>query len=270
MQKKGKHYEISTVYDYGLSLFTNFGMADELGGTMKIEKKILEIMKEIVSLDKTKKNEKQGYNYTPGEDVLHEVRQAMIKHGLVLTSECTNIQTEPFETTGGSKMLLTTACMVYRLHDVDSEEKREYKYHGIGQDSGDKGLYKAYTAGLKYFLRDTFLIPFGLNPEDEKQETTKETTKEPKEFKKLGNSLTDKQHALLRLYFNNAGFKTNLWSMLNTYFEVDHTSKIDIEKFDKFMLDVAETIQREPKDKITENEFLLIGDMIMKKVGGAE
>ena len=36
---------------------------------------------------------------------------------------------------------------------------------GAGDDGADKGLYKAYTGAVKYFLMKTFLIPTGDDPE---------------------------------------------------------------------------------------------------------
>jgi hypothetical protein len=39
------------------------------------------------------------------------------------------------------------------------------EWRGSGQDEGEKGLYQAYTGGLKYFLLDLFLLPTFDDPE---------------------------------------------------------------------------------------------------------
>jgi hypothetical protein len=49
--------------------------------------------------------------------------------------------------------------------DSESGERHDCEWAGQGDDGADKGVYKAYTGALKYFLMKTFLIPTGDDPE---------------------------------------------------------------------------------------------------------
>ena len=52
---------------------------------------------------------------------------------------------------------------------------------GEGMDKGDKGIYKAQTGALKYYLSVTFMVATGDDPEqDDKKEAKTETKAETK------------------------------------------------------------------------------------------
>ncbi len=77
---------------------------------------------------------------------------------------------------------LTTVKMTFTFVDGESGEQYSVTYYGTGDDKGDKGVYKAYTGCLKYFLMKTFLVPTGDDPEadsetDQRAEGKGETAK---------------------------------------------------------------------------------------------
>lgn len=55
--------------------------------------------------------------------------------------------------------------MRFTVADSDTGEKIEGTVYGRGQDNMDKGIYKALTGALKYWLTTAFLIPTGDDPE---------------------------------------------------------------------------------------------------------
>jgi hypothetical protein len=154
---------------------------------------------------------------------------------------------------------------VYHISDTESDETMAYNYYGMGQDMGDKGLYKAYTAGLKYFLRDTFLIPFGLNPEDEKHEPVKEVkqvTKKP--ITRNDDKITEPEAKFLYVIIKETKLPMDKVLAL---FDAKTTYEVTPAQFRAFMGEVETVIGREAKN-ITENEYVLIANMIMTKLGG--
>ena len=69
----------------------------------------------------------------------------------------------------------------YELIDVDTGYSETTVISGEGADRSDKGVYKAYTGILKYYLANTFLVATGDDPE--KPEEKEEPKAEEKSFK---------------------------------------------------------------------------------------
>lgn len=64
------------------------------------------------------------------------------------------------------------------LIDIDTGYFESSYISGDGLDKGDKGLYKAYTGAVKYYLATTFLVPTGDDAEKTKETTETETVSE--------------------------------------------------------------------------------------------
>lgn len=135
-----------------------------------IYRKLLAVMKSIDALEKRGQNKSQGYDYLMAEDVLTEVRQKFAEVGLVVLPSCTSQEIIEGQTAKGTASYLTRVAMQYTICDVDTGEQITLSWHGLGQDTGDKGLYKAYTGGIKYFLRNLLLIPTTDDPENDGSE----------------------------------------------------------------------------------------------------
>lgn len=108
--------------------------------------------------------QKRGYNshhkyyYTTEADLINEVRPLLVKHGLSL-----NIKVSDYIRNGS----LTTVKVSIELVDIDTGWGEASVFYGEGHDSQDKGVYKAYTGAMKYFLMKSLLIPTGDDPEQE-------------------------------------------------------------------------------------------------------
>lgn len=138
--------------------------------TSSIYKKLLNVMKAIGVLEKRGQNRSQGYDYLMAEDVLEEVRQKFGEVGLVLLPTCKTQEIISGQTQKGTANYLTRVEMEYTICDVDTGERLTLSWQGLGQDTGDKGLYKAYTGAIKYFLRNLLLIPTTDDPENDGSE----------------------------------------------------------------------------------------------------
>ena len=127
---------------------------------LKLLKKLHKVMTELEGIAKTGYNEFHKYKYATEADVMHALRDRLIENNLFILPTATNIDVE----TSGSKFL-TNIAMGYTIYDVESGESLETSWLGQGIDSGDKGLYKAFTGGHKYFLMKTFFLPTDADPE---------------------------------------------------------------------------------------------------------
>lgn len=120
-----------------LNLWQKIAQARELIGVVKKEGK--------VAFKST------NYNYQRAEDIELAVREALMKVGLVL------LPTE-FYVEADANNIITTV-QTYRLVDTDNGEYVHLAMGGMGQDSGDKRIYKAETGAFKYLLKQLFMIP---------------------------------------------------------------------------------------------------------------
>lgn len=129
-------------------------------------RKLNEIMKKVGYLQKQGRNEQQKYNFIQEADVINAVRDLMIEKNLMIFQETEEIiVTQSGTTKGGAQKMLTTIKMKYTIVDGDSGEEKVISTGGQGEDTGDKGIYKATTGANKYGLLKLFQIPTGDDPE---------------------------------------------------------------------------------------------------------
>jgi hypothetical protein len=127
--------------------------------------KIARVMADIERVPKSGFNSHHNYAYSTEGDVSDVARKAMSVHNLALVSSIASYETVKGKTKSGSDSYLTNVRVDFKLIDGDSGESHEFSYVGAGQDTGEKGIFKAYTSAKKYALLMTFLIPTGDDPE---------------------------------------------------------------------------------------------------------
>jgi hypothetical protein len=119
-------------------------------------RKLAEVMAEVERIPKSGRNEFHKYDYATEADIVAAVRKLLAERHVMILPGLHEAHREG---------TLTTALMTFTLCDGESGEERTFQWAGTGDDKGDKGLYKAITGGLKYFLLKTFLMPTGDDPE---------------------------------------------------------------------------------------------------------
>lgn len=127
--------------------------------------KLLAIMDDVKGVKKDGKNEFHRYSYAKEEDVVKAVRDAMIKHGVFMATSVTESNHMERKTRKGDAENLVNVKIQATFIDSKSGESITSLWEGDGQDSGDKGIYKAYAGAIKYLLLKTFMIPTGIDPE---------------------------------------------------------------------------------------------------------
>jgi hypothetical protein len=115
------------------------------------------------------------YDYVTAADVIAAVREPLEKAGLAFVARNPSVTRETIKeskTVQGDRGTYETAAMylytmTIEMGLIDSESGYEdvSRWIGEGADTGDKGIPKAFTAALKYFMIQQFLIPTGDDPE---------------------------------------------------------------------------------------------------------
>ncbi len=108
-----------------------------------------------------------NYSYAGEADFIQAIRPAMIKHGVIIhpTKDERPIISETYITSNGKTMNRIIYPQTFRFTHTISGDHFDVAVLGEASDVGDKASNKAMTAGLKYALRQTFLIETGDDPD---------------------------------------------------------------------------------------------------------
>lgn len=124
---------------------------------------------ELGTVPKRGYNKHHNYNYALEADVVAYLGPLMTKYMVVTTVDVLLDQVERIEmnrTSSGATMTLTRLPMKVTFINADNPTERdEVVWIGEGSDTGDKGVYKSYTGGLKYLYLKWFMIATGDDPE---------------------------------------------------------------------------------------------------------
>jgi hypothetical protein len=147
-----------------------------------LTKKMCAVMSQIETLPKNGWNSYHNYAYASDEDVLNLMRGLLANVGLVLFTKPIDIEFRP-----NNIVMLSLEITI-----VDSEtcERETFPWFATAMDKQDKGIYKAVTTGLKYFLLKQFLVSTG-DSESDADHGAKTTKKD--EGKTDSNLATEKQ-----------------------------------------------------------------------------
>lgn len=118
--------------------------------------KLAEVMAEVGRVEKRGYNDFHKYHYVREDDLVEAVRGALSDRQIVMLPSALEAKKE------GN---LTTLHLTFTFVDGETGEAHAAEWFGTGEDKGDKGLYKAYTGAIKYFLMKSFLIPTGDDPD---------------------------------------------------------------------------------------------------------
>jgi hypothetical protein len=106
------------------------------------------------------------YSFAGEADLIASLRPTMLCHGLsVAPVKVTVLEQGRYQTVKGSLLNHVLVAVVYRLTHAASGEAEECEVLGEASDAGDKAAPKAMTGAMKYFLRQTFLIETGNDPD---------------------------------------------------------------------------------------------------------
>jgi hypothetical protein len=147
----------------------------------KLHAKLAEVVAEVGYVAKDGKNEFQNYRYTSAEALLAEVRKPLSAKRVTLMPALRDITEREYQTSKGKASVITTAHVRFTFVDGETGEREECDWAGQGDDPADKGLGKAFTNAIKTFLRETFLIPTGDDPEADSATDSRAADRAPRQ-----------------------------------------------------------------------------------------
>lgn len=148
----------------------------------KLQKKKAKVVGSIQRIAKNGWNDFHKYEYSTESDIKEGVRSLLSEAGLTLDVELISDEKEEVQTRQG-KAWLHTVTMEFILTDNDTGYMDVKRSKGVATDTGDKGLYKAYSGCIKYYLINNFLISTGEKENDPEYGDSEQVFEEPKAAK---------------------------------------------------------------------------------------
>ncbi len=127
---------------------------------LNLYQKLLKITEEVGKIEKTGKNQMQGYSFIEQAQVVAELRPQLAKWGVFIIPETVSRNIERFENKKGTITVHANVTSRYTVVNVDNPEDRFTSEWDAGEamDTSDKATNKATTASHKYFLMKLFNI----------------------------------------------------------------------------------------------------------------
>ena len=137
---------------------------------MNICQRMSAVMTEVGTVEKDKTNSFQHYEYASEFAIKKALQPLLIKYGVLFSLSVTDQTVIEGKDSKGQDRLTTLIDVSYQFTNIDEPaDCVTGKFRSQGQDSGDKGIYKAITGAIKYILTSSFLIPTGEDPEEASQ-----------------------------------------------------------------------------------------------------
>lgn len=223
-------------------------MSEKKVELLKKKNELRKLLKEKGVLERDKKNTFDNYKYFSEAQYKKLFTELFSKVGLELAMSVEELQT--FNVEGSKQPNGRIVKVLFTLQDTDTGDEEQSIVFGEGFDKGDKGIYKAYTGALKYYLANTFMVATGDDPENESPEGTKEIVFENEEMK-LGT---------YRSYIDNyfAQYPAQKEAFLKKYKITkldDLDTKVKKEKIDKILTGLKLYVAEDTKQGIYSEEM---------------
>ena len=138
--------------------------ANSAAAPKRLVVKLADVMAAVERIAKRGHNDYHNYSYATEADIAEAIRKELAERHIMLIPGADAQERTPV---GEKGSVLTTLRMTFTFMDGETGEEITRPWFGAGTDKEDKGLYKAFTGGEKYFLLKTFLLPTGADPERE-------------------------------------------------------------------------------------------------------
>lgn len=131
--------------------------------------KLAEVSAAVGTIAKRGRNEHHKYDYATEADVALAVRDELARRRIAFLPFVDEVGVRETTTSRGNATAITQLGVRIDFVDGDTGEELSVRVVGQGDDPGDKGASKAFTAAVKYALLKTFLIPTGDDPEGDSE-----------------------------------------------------------------------------------------------------
>lgn len=135
----------------------------------KLLKKLSAIFASIDSLPKDGTNDFHRYKFTSESAAKRALHPLFAEHGVILKIDVLNAEQVTLQSKDKNGFIkeLTKITLGYSFIDCESGEALSGQFIGYGEDSNDKGVWKAVTGCVKYILFNTFLVATGDDPDQD-------------------------------------------------------------------------------------------------------
>ena len=161
--------------------------SQEINKVAEAWSKVQEGVEYVQKTGEVNQGKRGSYSYASDLDLLEAVKEKARGLGLAFVSNAKVISVEEIPTRNGSTRLTTAELTLMLIHSESGQWMRSTMV-GTGADSQDKGLYKAITGALKYWLRTSLLIPTGDDPDQYASEPAPSKAKKSGDLKKAAKS----------------------------------------------------------------------------------
>lgn len=134
-------------------------------------------------------NRAQSYQYITEAQYKKNFKEALAAARLDFSSSVVDYQ---YIGPISEKMNMVIAKFEFRIIDRGTGDSETFTAVGSGADMGDKGIYKAYTGALKYFLANNYLVAEGAEPEAD-EEPIKPRHVTPERREEIKDTLRDQE-----------------------------------------------------------------------------
>lgn len=171
--------------------------------------KLANILGQISYVQKDGRNEYFKYNYVTEAALTNEIRGKLADAGIFVFTSISGQATIEVPAKNGVEYL-TTVTTEHTFVDGETGASFSVQSQGQGRDAGDKGVYKAITGAMKYFLYKNFMVPTGDDPE--KDDLTRETEPTHKPAAKSSNGRTSGSATKKQIDFVTKLYQSHVWS----------------------------------------------------------
>ena len=135
---------------------------------LSLAHKLWLVSKKIGYLQKDKANKMQHYKYLSEAKVKETIKEWLDEYRVIFFVNSHFISKDELYKTSKATMIGSIIEGTITFINIDKpEETYTMNWTGEGADTGDKGIYKALTGGVRHALATKFLIPTGDDPEDD-------------------------------------------------------------------------------------------------------
>ncbi len=127
---------------------------------INLYRKMWEVMRDTTFIADDKTNAFHKYKYASEETIKRTLQKQFIEKKILFHFSVQN------QSVNDVKGLTQIVCH-YSFIDIETGSAITGPFVGQGEDSGDKGVWKAVTGAIKYVLTSNFLIPTGDDPEND-------------------------------------------------------------------------------------------------------
>lgn len=118
------------------------------------------VMADVRAIEKSQRNQQQGFRFRGIDDVMQEVGPALRSHGVFIVPTAKDMTSETYQTKQGTTMRNVTVTMRFTVYGPAGDSFTGVSF-GESADAGDKAVTKAQSVAYRTFLLQSLTVPTG-------------------------------------------------------------------------------------------------------------